>query len=94
MSVSNTGTACQKAFGGGTQAAVPSEDGVEAAAIFAATEVKSTGGTRVYDVNSSTGVITVGLKNIPGEQDHTSKWTPLGGNPGNTMGTWDGLQRR
>jgi len=93
MSVSNTGTACQKAFGGGSNAAMPSEDGVEAAAIFAATEVKSSGGTRAYDINQSTGVITVGLKNIPNEQDHTSKWTPTGGANG-TTGTWDGLQRR
>jgi hypothetical protein len=92
MAVSNTGTACAAAFGGGS-AAKPVEDNPEVAAIFAATEAKSDTGTREFSRNATTGVITVGLVDITGEQDHTSKWTPTGGANG-TTGTWDGLQRR
>jgi hypothetical protein len=66
---------------------------VEAAAIYAVVEAivdpNQPGVERVFDTNQETGVIKVGLINIPNQQDFLSKWTPSG-----STGTWDGLQRR
>jgi hypothetical protein len=85
------------ALAGGTGAKPGSSDSVEAAGIYGVTEAivdpNQPGVERLYDVNDTTGVIKVGLINIPGEQDFTSKWTPTG-SPTSTTGTWDGLQRR
>lgn len=91
MSISQTGQHIAVMAEGGIGWGTPTEDDAAVVGILAATEQASDGaGVAAYDVNPTTHVVTVGRKNIPGEDNHTTKWSPGAGGDG----TWDGLQRR
>lgn len=96
MTVSNTGIKCGAALGGGTSQPYPPEDADEVAAIFAAVQNHSEGGTIGYNpgggpANVVGNWVEAGLYGIPGEQDHVSRWTNTSGS--SQLGTWSGLHR-